>query len=151
MHWAVAIAIALLAGGTVVRLALAWMNVRHTRRAVDAHAGWIREQLGVDEPAAIAGYLTARTRAGAVSTLLTTAAVIAVLATGTLGAAIRWLDGGRRAAPWGAARSPSPRAAGGSRSKDRWAYPAHSASRGGWACTCCCDKTPAPAEREPTS
>ena len=92
MHWAVAIAIALLAGGTVVRLALAWMNVRHTRRAVDAHAGWVREQLGVDEPAAIAGYLTARTRAGAVSTLLTTAAVIAVLATGTLGAAIRWLD-----------------------------------------------------------
>jgi hypothetical protein len=92
MHWAVTLAIALLAGGTAVRLALAWMNVRHTRRAVDAHAGWVREELGVDEPAAIAGYLTARTRAGAASTLLTTLAVIAVLATGTLGAAIRWLD-----------------------------------------------------------
>jgi len=92
MHWAVAVAIALLAAGTAVRLALAWLNVRHTQTAVATHAGWIRGELGVDEPAAIASYLAARTRAGAVATLLTTAALIAVLATGTLGAAIRSLD-----------------------------------------------------------
>jgi Zn-dependent protease with chaperone function len=99
MHWGVAAAIALLTIGTAVRLALAWGNVRHTQVAVAAHAGWIRDALGVDEPAAIASYLTARTRAGAVSTLLTTAAVIAVLATGTLGAAVRWLDATAGSAP----------------------------------------------------
>ena len=99
MHWGLWVAIALLAGGSAVRLALAWMNVRHTDGAVTAHAGWIRDALGVDEPAAIVSYLTARTRAGAVSTLLTTAAVIAVLATGTLGAAVRWLDATAGSAP----------------------------------------------------
>jgi hypothetical protein len=109
MHWAVAVAIALLAAGTAVRLALAWLNVRHTQTAVATHAGWIRGELGVDEPAAIASYLTARTRAGAVATLLTTAALIAVLATGTLGAAIRCSMRCCPASPSRSRGSPSPR------------------------------------------
>ena len=99
MHWAVAVAIALLAGGTFVRLGLAWVNVRHTRAAVATHAEWIREELGVDDPAAIASYLAARTRAAAVATVLTTTAIVVVLATGTLGAAIRWLDAALPGAP----------------------------------------------------
>ena len=88
-----AVFLALVVSSSVFFGALAALNVRHGRRALERERTWVSERLGVADPDAVAAYQRAKTRLGQLRTWTVVAAILAALYSGALAAAIEFLEG----------------------------------------------------------
>ena len=80
-----------LAGTQTLFTALAVLNLRHGRRAVDRNAEWLRETIGIDDPDELVEYTTAKTRLSHLQSWTTVVGVIALLYSGVLTAFVELL------------------------------------------------------------
>jgi len=86
-----ALLVGLLVGTTALSTALAIVNVRYGAREVTANEGWLREELGVDDPDELLGYQRARTGTSLLQTWTLLGLLLLALYAGVVTAAVEWL------------------------------------------------------------